>query len=199
MTLLSEHFFQRENTQAIAQELLGKLIFSEIEKGKLVGGIIIETEAYLGGEDRACHAYNYRRTHRTEPMFGPGGQIYVYLCYGLHHLLNIVTHGEGVPHAILIRSLQPTHGLDIMQQRRLFKGHKQKKALTKGPGALAQALGITRECSGRKLEKGFLWIEDRGTLVEANQMGISPRIGVDYAGPDAQLPLRFYIKGAILN
>ena len=151
--------------------------------------MIIETEAYKGAEDKACHAYNNRRTKRTEVMFAPGGYAYVYFCYGMHHLFNIVTHKENTPHAILIRALKPTHGIETMLKRR--KKTSINKTLTSGPATTAQALGIHTIHSGLKLTGSQIWLEDRGVIIPKTQIQATPRIGIDYAEEDRMLPYRF--------
>lgn len=153
--------------------------------------MIIETEAYKGAEDKACHAYNNRRTKRTEVMFAPGGLAYVYLCYGMHHLFNIVTHKKNTPHAILIRAIQPTHGIETMLERR--KKKMGDKALTSGPATTTQALGIHTNHSGTDLTQSKIWVEDRGKIISKNQIIATPRIGIDYAEEDRTLPYRFLI------
>ncbi len=178
-------FFQKKETLQIAQALLGKFLFTSFN-GNLTGGMIIETEAYKGAEDKASHAYNNRRTKRTEIMFSPGGVAYVYLCYGIHHLFNIVTHKEGIPHAILIRALKPTHGIETMLERR------KRKNLTDGPATLTQALGIHTSHSGTPLNSNLIWLEDRGESV-SHLIKATPRIGIDYAEEDRTLPYRFLI------
>lgn len=178
-------FYQREDVVQIAQELLGKWLLTCID-GKLTGGIITETEAYAGATDRACHAYDNRRTKRTEVMFHPGGIAYVYLCYGMHHLLNIVTNKEGTPHAVLIRAIKPMTGEDVMLERR---GGKYPIAI--GPGLVCQAMGIDKSINGHSLLSNTIWLEDRG--IKVNNIISTPRIGVDYAGEDALLPWRFLI------
>lgn len=183
-------FYQRDDVVLIAKDLLGKALFSTIG-GTLTGGIITETEAYRGPEDRACHAYNNRRTPRTEPLFQEGGIAYVYLCYGMHNLLNAVTSTLDIPHAVLIRALQPTHGLEVMRNRR----KKQAPSiLTNGPGALCQALGITREHNTLSLTQPPLWIEETDIKLSPKHISATPRIGVDYAGEDAFLPWRFVLE-----
>ncbi|MBS0615496.1 MAG: DNA-3-methyladenine glycosylase [Verrucomicrobia bacterium] len=181
---LTPDYFLSDDVVAIARSLIGKHLFSTIG-GELTGGRIIETEAYRGPDDRACHAFGGRRTKRTEVMFHEGGVAYVYLCYGIHPLLNVVTGPKDHPHAVLIRALKPTHGLEIMRNRR---GNKEN--LCRGPGVLTQALGITLEHNGLPLCAPPLWVEER----ETNDLVIqsSPRIGVDYAGEDALLPWRFF-------
>lgn len=188
---LPKSFYQRDDVIAISQELLGKVLYSAID-GILTGGIIIETEAYHGIDDRASHAYGNRRTKRTEVMYQEGGICYVYLCYGIHSLLNVVTHGSGHPHAVLIRALKPIHGIDCMRKRR--KKSKNDSQLTSGPGSLTQALGITTQHNGISLDGSLIWIEDQGIHVKLKDIISSPRVGVDYAGEDALLPWRFRLS-----
>lgn len=178
-------FYQSDDVVDVAKKLLGKGLFTEIG-GHLTGGIIIETEAYAGAGDRASHAYGNRRTKRTETMFQKGGIAYVYLCYGIHSLLNAVTADEDIPHAVLIRAIQPTAGIDLMLKRRK---KTTLEGLASGPGALTAALGITLAHNASPLNSESLWIADLG--IESEQIISGPRIGVDYAGPDALLPYRF--------
>ena len=138
---LSRDFYLRDDVVAISSELLGKVLCTQID-GKLTTLIITETEAYAGATDKASHAYDNKRTKRTEPIFGDGGVAYVYLCYGIHHLFNVVTNKAGIPHAILIRAGEPLSGVDLMLQRR--SKMQIDKTLLAGPGSLAKALGITR-------------------------------------------------------
>lgn len=173
-------FYRNPDVVAIAKSLIGKTLYTAID-GRLTGGRIIETEAYAGITDRACHSYNNRRTPRTEIMYAPGGVAYVYLCYGMHHLFNIVTGPKDSPTAVLIRALKPTIGLDIMLERR------KRQPLTSGPGTLTTALGITLKHNALSLTGPTLWIEEG----PQHPIEASPRIGVDYAGPDALLPYRF--------
>ena len=180
---LRESFYQRSDVVQIARELVGKVLYSSMD-GQVTAGMIVETEAYNGVVDRACHAFGGRRTARTEVMFRAGGVAYVYLCYGMHHLLNIVTGPQDMPQAVLIRALKPLEGLDVMLLRR-----KGKEPLTSGPGTVAQALGITTKHSGVSLLGNTIWIEDHGIAIP--NIVTSPRIGVDYAGEDALLPYRF--------
>lgn len=182
---LEESFYLSDDVVQLAQELLGKYLFTFID-GKLTGGQIIETESYKGPEDRASHAYNNRRTKRTEVMFHKGGICYVYLCYGIHNLLNIVTNVEGTPHAILIRAIAPMIGVDVMQRRRK---KDDLKTLTNGPGSVARALGVDMSLNGQPLTENVIWIEEKGIL--RKKIEASPRVGVDYAGKDALLPWRF--------
>ena len=152
----------------------------------------MEAEAYAGPEDRASHAYNGRRTSRTEIMFQEGGVAYVYLCYGIHHLFNIVTNVEGIPHAVLIRAIVPIDGIDLMLRRRDKKAVISK--LTGGPGTLTQALGIHTTHSGTDLTGYQIWLEDRGIVVPDDQITAGPRVGVNYAGEYTTKPWRFRLK-----
>lgn len=187
---IPKSFYQRDDVVTIAQELLGKYVFTNID-GNLTGGKIVETEAYCGRNDKACHAFG-KRTPRTEVMYQNGGVAYVYLCYGIHHLFNIVTNVEGYADAVLVRAIEPVCGIEAMQHRRGAKV-KQRK-LTAGPGTLSQALGIQNGMSGTELDGNLLWVASAAG-VEAPQMQIDRRIGVDYAGEDALLPWRFMIAG----
>ena len=197
MSILSPSFYQRPDVVAIAKDLLGKWLLTSLPGNEVTAGIIIETEAYAGPEDRASHAHGMRRTKRTEVMYENGGIAYVYLCYGIHHLLNVVTNSSDIPHAVLIRALLPTSGIQIMMKRR---GKKESSLqLTGGPGALCQALGIDISHNGVPFDSPILRIEDHNHPVDINQIEVSPRIGIDYAGPDALLPWRFRLKPSLLE
>ena len=185
-------FYQSDDVVSISKSLLGKYLFTCID-GEVTGGYIVETEAYNGVIDRASHAYGNRLTPRTKTMFEQGGIAYVYLCYGIHEMFNVVTSVEGQPHAVLIRAINPTDGLDIMQLRRNMP--VVKPTITSGPGSVAKALGISRQINAVSLQGDVLWIEDRGLTFDDAEIAIVPRVGVDYAGADAQLPYRFYVKG----
>ena len=187
-------FFTQADTVGLAKWLLGKHLVSDIGPSRTCGRIV-ETEAYLGEEDRACHAYNGRRTKRTETMFQEGGIIYVYLCYGIHHLLNIVTHAADAPHAILIRALEPLEGVEVMLERR---GKSEiTRSLLGGPGALTQALGITTARNGSHLDQGPVWLRGKHLPpVPQEEIIASPRVGVAYAKEHAQWPLRFRIASS---
>ncbi len=190
-------FYRRENVLQIARELLGKIVITGW-KGVVTSGRIVEVEAYNGSNDKASHAYNGRRTARNEMMYAAGGVAYVYLCYGIHHLFNVVTNSKEVPHAILIRAVEPLKGEESMLKRfgkASSDGNRVDKLLTKGPGKLSKALGITTLNSGYSLVSKELFIADDGFSFAKNEIAASPRIGVDYAGKDALLPYRFYIKG----
>lgn len=175
-------FYKNPDVVEVAKNLLGKLLLTKID-GLLTGGFITETEAYAGVVDKASHAYAGRRTERTEIMYASGGITYVYLCYGIHSLLNIVTGEKGVPHAVLIRAIKPYIGTEIIQKRR-----KYKTPLTSGPGTLTRALGITRKQNGLSLLSKEVWVE-KGISVSSIEN--TPRIGIDYAEEDASLPYRF--------
>lgn len=184
-------FYLRDNVVQIAKELLGKVLFTEIN-GVITGGIITETEAYAGIKDRASHAYNNRRTKRTEAMYASGGTAYVYLCYGIHHLFNVVTNQADIPHAILVRAIKPYVGINKIQKRRGKSGSEVN--ICNGPGTLSQGLGINTIHSGADLCGKTIWIEDRGIIINSKDIIKNPRIGVDYAGADALLPYRFSVK-----
>ncbi len=192
LKVLNENFYQRKDVVKIAKELLGKVIVTFFDNG-LTAVRITETEAYNGIVDKASHAYNNRRTKRTEVMYAPGGAAYVYLCYGIHHLFNVVTNLKDVPHAVLIRAAEPIIGIDAMLQRT----HKKKldNTLTAGPGNVSKALGIYTLHTGIDLKSEHFFIADDGYKLSKNNIIATPRIGVDYAAEDALLPYRFFIKG----
>jgi DNA-3-methyladenine glycosylase len=176
----------------VARDLLGKVLFTQIE-GQITAGIIVETEAYFGEIDKASHAYGGRRTNRTEIMYSQGGVSYVYLCYGIHHLFNIVTSVKGEPHAVLVRAIEPLIGTEIMEQRRNMP--VTKSAISSGPGSAAKALGIDYSFNKKDLGGEEIWIEDQGIKYTDDQIVASPRVGVAYAQEDAFLPWRFFVKG----
>lgn len=188
---LPQEFYLTPNVLDTSQKLLGKYLFTHIEN-KLTGGMITEVEAYAGPEDKASHAYQNRRTPRNEVMFSSGGVAYVYICYGMHVLFNVVTNRANIPHAILIRSILPMEGISFMQERR--KKEFIDKSLTLGPGNLSKALGITRTLNGESLTGSTLWIEDKGVCVEKNNIVSTPRIGIDYAQEYIHVPWRFVLK-----
>ncbi len=191
MQILKQDYFLQADTLWLAKDLLGKILVSQIG-GTITSGRIVETEAYLGVADKASHAFGGRRTARTETMYLPGGHAYVYLCYGIHHLFNIVTNQPNIPHAILIRGLEPVEGIAAMMLRR--KKKIADASLTRGPGSLAQALGITTRHSGLLLTE-TIWLTEGEKKFDPGLLGQSPRIGVDYAAEDALLPFRFFEKG----
>jgi DNA-3-methyladenine glycosylase len=188
---LGDEFYQGKNVVKIAQNLLGKGLFTE-RNGVTTGGIIVETEAY-SWKERGCHAYNARKTERNAIMFDKGGHAYVYMCYGIHYLFNVVTNTAGTADAVLIRALEPLSGIEEMRLRRGVSGNQYH--LTSGPGKLSQALGIDRSLNGKFLTHSEVWIEDLGKKILKKDIEESVRIGIDYAGDDAKLPWRFSIKG----
>lgn len=189
---LEKDFYIRTDVVKISMDLLGKVLFTKIG-GVVTAGIITETEAYAGVTDKASHAYGGRRTGRTEVMYSEGGTAYVYLCYGVHHLFNVVTNKKDIPHAVLIRSVKPFEGIKKIMQRRQLSGEQLEKACN-GPGKVSQALGIKICHTGESLSGNKIWIEERGIKIPESYIIKSPRIGVDYAGTDALLPYRFTIK-----
>ena len=191
---LPENYYHNDDVVALSRDLIGKYLFTYID-GDLTGGYIVETEAYAGVIDRASHSFGGRLTPRTQTMYMQGGVSYVYLCYGIHEMFNVVVSAEGQPHAILIRAINPTDGLDIMLLRRNMAAVKPN--ITKGPGSVAKALGISRKINALSLQSDVIWIEDRGLTFTDEEVTAGPRVGVDYAGEDALLPYRFYVKGNI--
>ena len=181
-------YFRQQDVLFLAKDLLGKTIFTNIE-GQISGGIIVETEAYKGITDKASHAYGGKRTKRNEVMYAEGGVIYVYLCYGMHHLLNIVTGSENIPDAILIRSILATHGEELMLKRR--SKTRMTPDITCGPGNVSKALGIETKENGISLSGNKIWLEDRGIVIPETRIEATPRIGIGYAQEDAFLPYRF--------
>jgi len=196
--LLPREFYTRSDVIRVARELLCKCLVTQID-GQLTSGMIVETEAYEGVTDRASHAFNNRRTERTAIMYRNGGTAYVYLCYGIHSLFNVVTNREGIPHAVLIRGIVPLEGVETMLKR--VRRSNASSNMGIGPGKVSKMLGIhyshtgldlTREPGGRN--ETCIWIEDRGILADPKTIVSGPRIGVDYAGGDALLPYRFRLE-----
>ncbi len=190
---LDTDFFQSTDVVSICKKLIGKVLVSIIDN-HYTSGIIVEAEAYRAPEDKASHAYNNRRTARTEVMFQEGGHAYIYLCYGIHHLFNVVTAPAGIAHAVLIRALEPLDGLEIMMERRSLC--KLETRITKGPGSLATALGLRTSMTGESLiqKKSKIYMEDRGIKYPSSDIIQTPRIGVGYAEECAHWPWRFYVK-----
>ncbi len=188
---LPHSFYQRKNVITIAKDLLGKILVTHFDN-ILTAARVVETEAYNGAVDKASHAFGNRRTNRTEVMYAEGGLSYVYLCYGIHHLFNVVTNIKDTPNAVLIRAAEPMIGIQDM----LIRTGKKKldNTLTKGPGNVSKALGIYTHHSGMSLLSDELFIADDGFKPKPSQIIATPRIGVDYAGADALLPYRFIIK-----
>ncbi|MEX0721351.1 MAG: DNA-3-methyladenine glycosylase [Balneolaceae bacterium] len=190
-TKLPRAFYERDDVVQISRELIGKVLCTKMG-GILTSGIIVESEAYHGRIDQACHAFPNVRTPRTKIIYGPPGFAYVYLCYGIHHLFNIVTNKKGFADAILIRAIQPLDGVATMMERR--GKEKLQPLVGNGPGILSQALGITTQLYGEDLLDDTIWIEDRGTSIREADIVAGPRVGVVYAGEDAKLPWRFSVK-----
>lgn len=191
MQKLSLSFYLRNDVLKIAKELLGKVLVTNWN-GEYTSGRIVETEAYSGKTDNASHA-SKGRTARTEVMFQQGGKAYVYLCYGVHQMFNIVTNKEEIPDAVLIRAVEPIDGIDIMLKRTAKK--KMDETLTRGPGNVGKAFGFHTSQCGLSIISDEIFIADDGCRVLKSMIGASPRIGVDYAGKHAALHYRFFIKG----
>lgn len=189
---LGHEFYRRSDTLLVAREMLGKrLVVPEASTGERVSGIIVETEAYMGPEDKGAHSYNNRRTPRTEVMYAAGGAAYVYFIYGMYYQFNAVTNREGVPHAVLVRAIEPVEGIEWMRARR--PGRKETE-IASGPGKLCIALGIDRSYNRSDLAGDRVWIEDAGHETPSRRIASGPRIGIDYAEEFAARPWRFWIK-----
>ena len=185
---LPQSYYLNNSVTQVAEDLIGKTIYTNFDN-RLTAGVVVETEAY-SFKEKACHAYNNRRTARTETLFAEGGTSYVYLCYGIHKLFNIVTNTKDVAEAVLIRAVEPVIGQEIMFERR---GITNSSQLTTGPGKLSQALGIGLAHNKLRLFGNEIWLEDNGLHPEVT-IEKSPRIGVAYAREDALLPWRFTMK-----
>jgi DNA-3-methyladenine glycosylase len=189
---LGPAFYDRQSVLAVAKGLLGKVLVTELKGGR-TSGRIVEVEAYNGVVDRASHAWSGRRTARTEVMYGAGGTVYVYLIYGIHPMFNVVTNRKDVPEAVLVRALEPLDGIPVMLKR--MGRTRLDHTLTRGPGNLARALGLQTADTGMSLLGDKIWIGDDGFRPRRSEIVATPRIGVDYAGEDAALRYRFFIKG----
>ena len=192
MKKLTIDFYDRNDVIQIAKDLLGKIIITKFD-GIITSGRIVETEAYIAITDKASHSFGGRRTARNEAMYATAGTSYVYICYGMHHLFNVVTNKKDVPDAVLIRAVEPIEGIETM----LLRTGKIKfdSTLTKGPGNVSKALGINKQHSSLSLFKKNIFIMQDGHVTDDNLIGASKRIGVEGAGDAALLPYRFYIKG----
>jgi len=190
MKKLAREFYTRTDTLQIAQDLLGKILVVPTATGKRVSGMIVETEAYLGIEDKAAHSYGNRRTKRTETMFAVGGTVYIFFIYGMYFQFNVVAGATGTPHAILIRAVAPVEGIEIMRERR---GQMKDANLTSGPGKLCIALGIDKTFNNEDLTGNRVWLED-STEISSYQIACGKRIGIDYAEEYAEKPWRFWLK-----
>lgn len=192
MKKLPVEFYDRENVLQIAIDLLGKILVTKFE-GIITSGVIVETEAYIGLTDRASHSYNGKRTARNEYMYASAGTAYVYICYGMHHLFNVVTNKKNIPDAVLIRAVEPIKGIYTMLKR--TGKLKLDNTLTKGPGNVGKALGIAKNHSGLNLSGNKIFIADNNLFFKENEIGASKRIGVESAGAAALYPYRFFVKG----
>ncbi len=188
--MIQKEFYLKDDVIQISKDLLGKELVTNFD-GKICSGYIVETEAYAGITDKASHAYGGKFTKRTQTMYLEGGTCYVYLCYGIHSLFNIVTNVSGIPHAVLIRAIQPIKGIDTMFERR--PESKSERNLANGPGSLSKALGISTINNELQLDSNQIWLEE-GLKITNNKIIASPRVGVAYAKEDALLPYRFRIK-----
>lgn len=186
---LPAEYYQQSDVLHLAKDLLGKILVTQVN-GDITAGIICETEAYHGINDKASHAFGGRRTERTETMYAMGGVAYIYLCYGIHHLFNVVTSVNDVPHAVLIRGIVPIEGISIILKRKNISILKPKIGI--GPGNVSRCLGIHTRMDKTSLTGNKIWIENRSITINPQAISIGPRIGVDYAGADAQLPYRFW-------
>jgi DNA-3-methyladenine glycosylase len=188
---LPRDFYTRPNVLAVARELLGRVLVVPAADGTRVSGIIVETEAYRGPQDRACHAYGGRRTPRTRTMYEIGGTAYVYFVYGMYHQFNVVTGVEDVPHAVLVRAVEPVEGIERMRERR---PGRSDESLTSGPGKLCLALGIDRALDRADLLGERIWIEEGTGRIRRPAIAVGRRVGIDYAGEWAAKPWRFWIR-----
>lgn len=191
MKKLTRDFYTRADTLQIARELLGKTLVVPDENGERVSGIVVETEAYLGIEDKAAHSYNNRRTKRTETMFALGGTAYIFFIYGMYYQFNVVTGEIGMPHAVLIRAVEPLGNIEAMRTRR---GQMKDQNLTSGPGKLCIALGIDKTFNNSDLLGDQVWLE-KGAKITDVEIASGKRIGIDYAEEYAEKPWRFWLKG----
>jgi DNA-3-methyladenine glycosylase len=188
---LDRSFYTRQNVLGVARDLLGKLLVVPARDGTRVSGHIVETEAYRGPEDRASHAFGGRRTNRTETMYGLGGTAYVYFVYGMYYQFNVVTNFHDIPHAVLVRAVEPVEGIELMKKRRSGQPNRN---LTSGPGKLCVALGIDRKLDRADLLGNKVWLEE-GIKIPKSQIVSGPRVGIDYAEEWIHKPWRFWIRG----
>ena len=186
---LPRDFYTRANVLTVARDLLGKLLVVPAH-GKRVSGLIVEAEAYRGPHDRAAHSYGGRRTKRTETMYGIGGTAYVFFVYGMYNQFNVVTNAKDIPHAILIRAVEPVEGIELMRRRR---PRQTDLNLTNGPGKLCIAMNIDRKLDAADLLGNRVWLEE-GITVRRSSIAAGPRIGIDYAEEWKDKPWRFWIR-----
>ncbi len=190
MSKLPKAFYHRDDVVRIGRELIGKYLYTRIDD-QVAGGMIVETEAYRGHEDSASHARGGLRTKRNRIMYQPGGASYVYLCYGIHVLFNVVTNRENQADAVLIRAIQPEQGLKVMLERRKLEAISPQ--IASGPGLVSQALGIGLRHYGTDLTGDIIWIEEKGVKPEPSRVHAGPRIGIAYAKEHAFYPWRFFL------
>lgn len=188
---LPKKFYQSYEILQISKNLLGKILFTRSDNSQITGGIISEVEAYKGPFDKASHAYNGKRTPKNECMYLEGGYTYIFKCYGIHTLFNIVTHTKDSPHAILVRSVIPYYGIETMKKRR-----NGKRNISSGPGVVSQCLGIQMKDNGISLQKNRIWVEDHGVIIPEHAIVTAPRIGISYAKEHAKLPWRYFISSS---
>jgi DNA-3-methyladenine glycosylase len=188
MQKLPAEYYLNPEVVFLAKDMLGKFLFTQLD-GQITAGIITETEAYEGATDKASHAFGNRFTKRTSTLYEKGGIAYIYLCYGIHHLFNVVTNVQGIPHAVLIRGIKPLEGIGSMLSR--MNSKKGSLQQLNGPGKLSKALGITTAVNGISLNSETLWLASNNIKVPEKSIIISPRVGVDYAGEHALWPYRF--------
>lgn len=186
--LIPLSYYTQDDVLFLGKDLLGKVLCTCIN-GKTTKAIITETESYKGPEDKAAHSYNSKRTTRNEVMYQSGGHAYVFICYGIHKLFNIVTGPKDVPHAVLIRGILPILGLDVIAARR-----KKNENIIVGPGKVSQALGIDKNLNGIALTSNLLWLEDHKIAIPDSDIECLNRVGIEYAGDHAYLDWRFRIK-----
>lgn len=192
MNTIPVDFFDRDDVVSIAKELIGKILLTNFDN-VITSGRIVETEAYLAFSDKASHSYNGRRTAKNEHMYSAPGTVYVYICYGMHQMMNIVTNKKDIPDAVLIRALEPLEGIETMLER---SGKiKVDHTLTKGPGNVGRSLGIHKKHSGELIHSGHIFLLEDGNTFTEDNIVCSKRIGVESAGAHRLLPYRFYVKG----
>lgn len=194
LALIPSIFYQTDDVVSMARKLLGKTVLTRTPQG-ICTAKIVETEAYRGPDDRGCHAYGGRYTERTKTMYKQGGTAYVYMCYGIHPMLNVVTGPEGHAHAVLIRAVQPLDGIELMKIRRQTE---VIESLTSGPGKLTVAMGITRHMDGVSLFDTYspVIILDNSDTIDNTNIVEGPRVGMSkHVGSCSHRPWRFYLKG----
>jgi DNA-3-methyladenine glycosylase len=190
-TRLNREFFVRTNTLRVARDLLGKVLVVPEANGARVSGMIVETEAYLGVDDKAAHSYGGRRTARNEVTYAEGGHVYVFFVYGMYYQLNLVAGVTDHPHVVLIRAVEPVEGIEIMRERR---GEMKDTNLTSGPGKLCIAFGIDRSLNGEDLLGDRIWVEEYRNF-KKSEIVTGPRVGIDYAEEFIDMPWRFWVNG----